>query len=152
MWLLDFTDKCVRMCVTSIARVRLAWTRDPPSALCANKTPASWDTWHPRSNSITLLKYYTTKARAWHPTDAFICSVFVCVYVCVCPQALVCVYVCVCMCMCACALTHLYHCDIVLYVFTPHCCQLLDRPFTIHCLCLVSKCQRTYRSRSSDTP
>lgn len=35
-------------------------TGEPLSALCANKTAALWDTGHPGSNSITLLKYYTS--------------------------------------------------------------------------------------------
>lgn len=94
------------------------WTGEPLSALCANKTAAPWDTGHPRSNSITLLKYYPlSKGRGSVPHVGCVCScVPACVFMCVLDGESVnsstCVY--------------------------STCCRRLDSPFTIVCISSLS--------------
>lgn len=126
------TDKgvCVCVCVCE-------WTGEPLSALCANKTAALWDTGHPRSNSITLVKYYTLPSQRPAPSWwVYMSKVCARGYrrACVCPHA------------------HMWMCDgkpansrMCVY---QRCCQWLDSPFTIHCLNQLSKCRRPHRSQS----
>lgn len=108
---------CVCMCV---------WTGEPLSALCANKTAALWDTGHPRSNSITLLKRYTPwmghGPRA--PVDGSACE-------------------------CVCVSSHVQDGEAVngpMCVYSLR-CQWFDSPFTICCLNPLSKCWCSHRSR-----
>ena len=116
-------------------------TGEPLSALCANKTAALWDTGHPGSNSITLLKYYTSPSQGSAPSW------------CVC-MSKVCVSAYINVCECASSYDHVgvWWCTLAavnspMCVYPP-CCQWLDSPFTIHCLCLLSKCWRSHRSPS----
>ena len=115
---------CVCMCVCVCVCV---WTREPLSALCANKTAALWDTGHPGSNSITLLKYYTSSSQGPGPSWC-VCMSEVCVsgYICVC----------VFICTCKCVTVQLW---IVLCVFTHGVVSGLTDPsqYTV-CVCSLS--------------
>lgn len=79
-----YVSACVCVCL-------FVWTGEPLSALCANKTAALWDTGHPRSNSITLLKYYTPPSQepvpSWWVYMSKVCAggyIHVCVFTCTC--------------------------------------------------------------------
>lgn len=79
-----YVSVCVCVCL-------FVWTGEPLSALCANKTAALWDTGHPRSNSIALLKYYTPPSQepvpSWWVYMSKVCVggyIHVCVFTCTC--------------------------------------------------------------------